>query len=446
MGLFSKFHSWFRANQVSQPSAPPSAQAPASLPSAPLPTTSSQKTLQQLEQEVLAQYKPHSLKSASPQHKNRWTGKLIGMTLLVGVPVGTLWAINLPYPPIRRPIAENAPILLLPSYTRMDHSYRAAIDAVEQAKQLVDNATTPADIDLGAQKVAEAKEHLDKLPLWLWDELPGYRSWWWYSRMSHAGFDSARREIGRLDAKAIQERNAQTALTDAEQAIDLAKQQYQQANTAAAQLTASQAWQSALAQLAQVPSQTLAGRIAQQQLTAAQREWQDTVGLAASNQQAATQIQIARDYGIRAAQAGQNPPHSVEEWQRVENMWQDAIQHLDQVSPEDSVGYTEAQHLRAEYRDNLAQIQVRRQQEAKAVETLQQAQRNIQTLQANSARYDRNRLISQIQGIINQLKQIENGTTAYRDAQVLLLQAQNKLDQLQAQPSTPGNTTDVSGL
>lgn len=432
MGLFAKLRSRFRANQVSQSGAP-------------LPTTSTQKTLQQLEQEILAQYKPHPLKSASPQHKNRWTGKLIGLTLLIGVPVGALWVMNLPYPPIRRPIAENAPILLLPSYTRMDHSYRAALDAVEQAKQLVDNATTPADIDLGTQKVAEAKKHLDQLPLWLWDELPGYRSWWWYGRMSYAGFDSARREIGRLDAKTVQERNAQAALTDAEQAIDLAKQQYQQANTAAAQLTASQAWQSALAQLAQVPSQTLAGRIAQPKLTAAQREWQDTVGLAASNQQAATQIQIARDYGIRAAQAGQNPPHPVEEWQRVEKLWQDAIQQLDQVSKNDLIGYASAQNLRAEYRDNLAQIQIRRQQEVNAVLTLQQAQRNIQILQANSARYDRNTMMSQIQGIINQLKQIENGTTAYRDAQVLLLQAQNKLDQLQAQPSTPGNTNNVSG-
>lgn len=435
MGLFSKFHSRFRANQVSQPSVPPSAQAPASLPNASLPTTSTQKTLQQLEQEVLAQYTPRSLKTASPQRKNRWTGKLIGMALLVGVPIGTIWAMNLPYPPIRRPIAENAPILLLPSYISMDHSYREAIDAVEQAKQLVDGATSVADIELGAQKVTEAKDHLDQLPLWLWDELPGYRSWWWYGRMSYVGFDSARREIGRLDAKTIQERNAQSVLTDAEQAVDLAKQQYQQASTAAAQLTANQAWQSALAQLAQVPSQTLAGRMAQQKLVGARQEWQDTVGLAASNQWAATQIQIARDYGIKAAQAGQNPPHSVEEWQRVENMWQDAIHQLDQVSPNDVVGYAEAQRLRAEYRDNLAQIQVRRQQEANAVLAFQEANRTIQSLLANAARFDQNYTISQIQGVITQLKQIDNGTTAYKDAQVLLLQAQNKLDQIQAQSS-----------
>lgn len=422
MGLFAKFHSRFRANQVNQPSAS-------------LPTTSPQKTLQQLEQEILAQYKPRPLKSASPQHKNRWTGKLIGMALLVGVPVGTLWAINLPYPPIRRPIAENAPILLLPSYISMDHSYRAAIDAVEQAKQLVDGATSATDIELGAQKVAEAKEHLDKLPLWLWDELPGYRSWWWYSRMSYVEFDSARREIGRLDAKTIQERNAQTVLTDAEQAINLAKQQYQQANTPADQLAAVPIWQAALVQLTQVPPQTVAGRLAQQQSTSYQQEFQNTVGLAASSQQTAAQIQIARSYGGRAAQAGQNPPHPVEEWQRVEGLWRDAIKALDPVSREDVVGYVAAQMLQAEYRDNLAQIQVRRQQEQEAVENLQQAHRQIQNLLASAATSNRNYTISRLQSVITQLKQIENGTTAYREAQILLLQAQNKLDQIQAQPS-----------
>ncbi len=433
MGLFAKFNSRFRANRAKQASELPSAQAPASLSHTSLSPPSTQKSLQQLEQEILAQYAPHNRRYISPQRPNRWASKLFGMALLIGVPIGSLWVMNLPYPPIRRPIARNAPVFLLPSYASMNHSYRVAIDAVEQAKQLVDGATSPADIELGAQKVAEAKIYLDKLPLWLWDELPGYRSWWWYSRMNYVGFDSARREIGRLEAKTIQERNAQTALTDAEQAIDLAKQQYQQANTPAAQLSAVSTWQAALVQLTQVPPQTVAGRLAQQKLTSYQQEFQNTVGLAASSQQTAAHIQIARSYGGRAAQAGQNPPHSVEEWQRVESLWRDAIQELDQVSGEDLVGYIAAQTLRAEYQDNLEQIRVRRQQEANAVANFQQANQTIQSLLANSARFDQNYAISQLQRVIAQLKQIENGTTAYREAQILLLQAQNKLDQLQAQ-------------
>ena len=46
---------------------------------------------------------------------------------------------------------------------------------------------------------------------------------------------------------------------------------------------------------------------------------------------------------------------------------------------------------------------------------------------------DRNRTISEIQGIINQLEKIKPGTTSYLKAQELLLSAQNKLKQLQPQ-------------
>lgn len=37
---------------------------------------------------------------------------------------GVLWLVNLPYPMIRLPVAQTAPILLLPSYINMDYHYR----------------------------------------------------------------------------------------------------------------------------------------------------------------------------------------------------------------------------------------------------------------------------------------------------------------------------------
>jgi hypothetical protein len=46
---------------------------------------------------------------------------------------------------------------------------------------------------------------------------------------------------------------------------------------------------------------------------------------------------------------------------------------------------------------------------------------------------DRNRVLSQLQSIINQLEKVQNGTTAYLKAQELLLSANNKLRQLQVQ-------------
>ena len=100
---------------------------------------------------------------------NRASGKLkfVGMAAVgTAIAAGTVWVLNLPYPMIRWPVARTAPIVLLPSYISMDHNYRQAISLVEQADQLVNQATSAQDIELGSTKAAQAQQHLDKLPVW----------------------------------------------------------------------------------------------------------------------------------------------------------------------------------------------------------------------------------------------------------------------------------------
>lgn len=406
-------------------------------PIAPLiPTPSQPKTLAELEQEIEAKSaQPHPIRSAAKPHRAGLLSKLVWTGILLGVPIGALWLVNQPYPLIRRPIARHAPILLAPSYMSMDNHYRQAISLVQQSTQLIDRATAPADIDLGAQKIEQAQASLDKLPVWIWEELPGYRYGWSSWRLSYSGFNSARAEIGRLQSKAFQERNAQTALFNAEQALSNAKSNYQQAKTVTDKQSTIAIWRTALSQLEQVSTQTLAGQTAQQKLTAYRHDFQETVGLAAGNEQAATQIEIARQYAWKAAQAGQNPPHSVAEWQQVESLWQEAIVRLKQVPADDLAGYAEAQTLLVEYQTNLGQIQIRKQTEQASVAALQTAKNRIQTLQASlpddPSRLDRNDTVSQLQGIINQLEEVKSGSTVYLEAQALLLNAKNKLDRLQ---------------
>jgi hypothetical protein len=83
----------------------------------------------------------------------------------------------------------------------------------------------------------------------------------------------------------------------------------------------------------------------------------------------------------------------------------------------------------------LGQVKIRRQAEQDSVIALQQAQRRIESLlnstptDANSV--NRNRTISELQGIINNLEKVQNGTTVYLKAQELMLSAKNKLNQLQ---------------
>ena len=146
---------------------------------------------------------------------------------------GIVWVANLPYPMIRKPMSRIAPIILLPSYINMNYNYREAITNVEQADQLINKATSSADINFGAKKVALAQKHLDDLPVWFLGYYPKryctfFNCSW---KFTLDEFETARKQVGRMEAKVFQEKNAQTLLTDAEQAIASAKQQYMEATT-----------------------------------------------------------------------------------------------------------------------------------------------------------------------------------------------------------------------
>ncbi|RMF66758.1 MAG: hypothetical protein D6742_09150 [Cyanobacteria bacterium J069] len=366
----------------------------------------------------------------SRQGGGGFLGKLLGLSLLVGIPVGILWAINLPYAPIRRPIAETAPVLLLPSYISLDNNYKAAIALTQQAKQLIDSPTSAADIDAGQRKAIAAQKRLDELPVWLrdywYDGWSGLHNW----RFSTTGFNNARTEVARLQAKAAQEQNAQTTLVTAEQAIAQAKQTYQQAVNPADQAGAIAAWRVALQDLELIPSQTLAGRTARARHAAAEAEFRTTVGLAAESAKVNAQIENARQFAWQAAKAAENPPHTVAEWERVMELWREAIARLERVPSEDLQGKAAAETLLATYQANLGQIRVRRDAEDSAVRRMEQINRDIQQFQQLAGRTDANTQISQLNRILADLKQIPNGTTVYKDAELLTLQAQNALDKL----------------
>jgi hypothetical protein len=401
------------------------------------PSQSKPKSLAELAKEAEAQYYatyPH--KQPVPKKAKRGVlSKIIWMAILLGVPVGVVWTANLPYPMIRRPVARTVPMLLLPSYMSMDANYRQAIASVEQAEQLIEKATSPADLNLGEQKVKAAQKNLDALPVWFLNDWPEYKYWWYDWRFSIYEFNAVRTKVGQLDAKVFQEKNAQTILTDSEQALVKAKQQYQEASTPTDKQTAIASWRSAIVQLEQVPSVTLAGKTAQAKLDNYQRDFKEVVGLAAGNERVSTFIESARQFSWEAAKQGQNPPHTVAEWEQVESLWEQAIARLKEIRSDDLTGYAEAQKLLAQYNSNLGQVKIRQQAERDSAEALQMAQRKIERLlaatptTANSV--NGNQTISELQGIINELGKVQNGTTAYLKAQELLLSAKNKLNQLQ---------------
>ncbi len=275
--------------------------------------------------DMFPNFSEKALKSAA--RANRPSATLGKIKWIAGILLGwggAIWVVNLPYPMIRWPVARTAPILLLPSYINMDHHYRGAVAQVEQVDQLINHATSPADVELGEVKVKQAQQHLDALPVWFLGYWPQYTFWFgWQFTLDE--FQSARANVARMEAKVFQEKNAQIQLRQGEKALNTAKQQYQQRQTEVEKETAIASWQAAIDQLEQVPSQTLAGRTAQTKLVALKRDFAQFAGLVAGVARTGTLIAAAQQFALTADEAAQNPPHTASEWNEIAALWEQAI-------------------------------------------------------------------------------------------------------------------------
>jgi len=341
---------------------------------------------------------------------------------------GIVWVANLPYPMIRKPVSRIAPIILLPSYINMNYNYREAITNVEQADQLINKATSSADINFGAKKVALAQKHLDDLPVWFLGYYPKryctfFNCSW---KFTLDEFETARKQVGRMEAKVFQEKNAQTLLTEAEQAIASAKQQYMEATTSTEKQRAIANWQTGIDKLGQIPPTTVAKKIAKPQLAAAQRDFQTEIGLADDNKLSFTFIEVAKKFGLQAAEAAQNGPHSEQQWQVIVGLWEQAINQLQQISA-NNPSYLAAQSKIAEYQLKLANVKMRLQAERESGKAFKEGKDLI----ADWKKYvvdnsDRGSLASKLQEIINNLENVKPGTTYYQEAQELLKFVKNK--------------------
>lgn len=389
----------------------------------------SEAELKELFQEILPGFSDRAIQQAIKA--NNPPSKLwLVPQIMVGIATltGLMWLINLPYPMIRRPIARTAPILLLPSYLTMDYNYRQAIAKVEQADQLVNNATSLADLQLGAEKVTQAQQHLDKLPVWFIGYEPQvYSSFFrfgWLFTLDE--FQAARANVGRMEATIFQETNAIKELENAETAIKKAKQNYQQALDEASKQNALSTWQEGIDKLTQISSTTLAYQMAQTKLDAYKRDFEAVSGFIAGNNRTNTLIGAAQAFASKAIMNCANSPCSVEQWQQCINLWQEAISRLSQIPLEDP-GYLKAQNLLADYEANLGNHKIRQQVESDSIRAFDLAQSQMLNLPKQVDHNNREETIQQIQEIIVQLEKVQVGTTAYPRATELVTFAEKKL-------------------
>ncbi|MBT9310867.1 hypothetical protein [Leptothoe kymatousa] len=348
-------------------------------------------------------------------------GKLV---LGVGAIAGSLWVLNLPYPMIRWPVARVAPMVLLPSFMQMDHHYRQAIIQTEQADQLINQATTVEDFELGSEKAAQAQKHLDNLPVWFLGYYPkgycGMVQCGWKFTLDE--FEDARALIGRMDAQIFQEQNALTVLETHSSQVLEAQNSFETSDPAT-QEDILKNWQQGMDELTEIPPETLAGRLAQTRLTAYQRDYQTISGQTAVLTKGNALLAAAQQFANVATEEGQNPPHSAEKWDRIATLWEEALAELKKIQP-DEPDYVKAQGLKAEYTISLGEVRELQNAEKAAVKLVQAAEKDINKLVEISANQSPERTIAAVNQVISDLEQVPSGTTVSEDAQVLIQQAQ----------------------
>jgi hypothetical protein len=177
-----------------------------------------------------------------------------GSLIFVGI-MAILWFVNLPFPLIRWPISKTVPVLLFPTLMSMDYHYRKAISIAEQTEKLVQEAATSTEIDLGAENIQKAYQHLERVPVWFLEHDPKFFcaifncSW----QFTPEEYQATQKNIQKIEAKIIQEQYAQKRLTEAEAALNSARQEYQKLQSGQRQVIA--AWQAAIDLFDQIPKE-----------------------------------------------------------------------------------------------------------------------------------------------------------------------------------------------
>jgi cysteinyl-tRNA synthetase len=240
-------------------------------------------------------------------------------------------------------------------------------------------------------------------------------------------FQQARKGVARMDAKLFQEKNALDALEKADQTVVKAKQDYRTSNPTEKQ-GAIERWQQGMDTLQQVPPETLAGRQAKTKLIAYERDFEQATGSVAGASQTGDLVGAAQEFARIAQQSSMGETHTAAEWKEIQSQWQEAIERLEQVKPNEP-GYPQAQKLLASYKSNLSKARIKEENELSSTEAYDRADTLRQQLLANVNRADSGYIASTLQQIRSELSKVKPGTTVYAEAQQLKSFADKRLKQ-----------------
>ena len=135
---------------------------------------------------------------------------------------------------------------------------------------------------------------------------------------------------------------------------------------------------------------------------------------------------------VSAAETTENPPHSAQNWQEAQSLWQSAIAKLKDI-PQNSTAYPFAQQKLKEYRTKLASGNRQLTTEMKAEKKLRSAKNTAQVAEARAIVAQKpeswDKVEANLQKSLDTLSEIPINTESYQQAKVLVPKYESKLSQ-----------------
>lgn len=135
---------------------------------------------------------------------------------------------------------------------------------------------------------------------------------------------------------------------------------------------------------------------------------------------------------VSAAETTENPPHSAQNWQEAQSLWQSAIAKLKEI-PQNSTAYPFAQQKLKEYQTKLASGNRQLTTEMKAEKKLRSAKNTAQVAEARAIVAQKpeswDKVEANLQKSLDTLSEIPTNTESYQQAKVLVPKYESKLSQ-----------------
>jgi tetratricopeptide (TPR) repeat protein len=173
---------------------------------------------------------------------------------------------------------------------------------------------------------------------------------------------------------------------------------------------------------------------------------QDDINKYRSQSQDLTFAVDATRLEVSATETTENPPHSAQNWQEAQSLWQSAIAKLEEI-PTNSPAYPFAQKKLKEYQTKLARGNRQLTTETKAEKKLRSAKSTAQVAEARAIIAQKaeswDKVEANLQKSLDTLSEIPSSTESYQQAKVLVPKYESKLSQARDRKTVEGSAEEA---